>query len=76
NENLSILARLGAYARVIHADIPIRTMMQNIGIESLRGRPLVPTEAAFYASVILLGLFISGLMLVLYRRYRHVEYTD
>ncbi len=76
NENISILAMLGAYALVIRADIPIRTMMQNIGIESLKGRPLVPTEAAFYASVILLGLFISGLMLVLYRRYRHVEYTD
>ncbi len=76
NENISILAMLGAYALVIRADVPIRTMMQNIGIESLKGHPLVPTEAAFYASVILLGLFISGLMLVLYRRYRHVEYTD
>ncbi len=76
NENISILAMLGVYALVIRADVPIRTIMQNVGIETLKGRQLVPTEAAFYASVILLGLFISGLMLVLYRRYRHVEYTD
>lgn len=76
NENISILAMLGAYALVIHADVPLKGMMQKIGLESLLGRHLVPTEAAFYASVVLLGLFIGSLMLLLYRRYRHVEYTD
>ncbi len=76
NENISILAMLGVYALVIRADLPLQGMMQKIGIESLIGRHLVPTEAAFYASVVLLGLFISSLMLLLYRRYRHVEYTD
>jgi len=76
NENISILAMLGVYALVIRADLPLQGMMQRIGIEPLIGRHLVPTEAAFYASVVLLGLFISGLMLLLYRRYRHVEYTD
>ncbi len=76
NENISILAMLGAYALVIRADLPLHAMMHKIGIETLMGRPLAATEAAFYASVVLLGLFISGLMLLLYRRYRHVEYTD
>ncbi|MHB8353143.1 MAG: lysophospholipid transporter LplT [Burkholderiales bacterium] len=76
NENISILAMLGVYALVIRADLPLQGMMRKIGLESLMGRHLVPTEAAFYASVVLLGLFISSLMLVLYRRYRHVEYTD
>jgi len=76
NENISILAMLGVYALVIRADLPLQGMMQKIGIESLIGRHLVPTEAAFYTSVALLGLFISSLMLLLYRRYRHVEYTD
>ncbi len=76
NENISILAMLGVYALVIRADLPLQSMMQKLGIESLIGRHLVPTEAAFYTSVVLLGLFISSLMLLLYRRYRHVEYTD
>ena len=76
NENISILAMLGAYALVIRADLPLHAMMHKIGLEALMGHPLAPTEAAFYASVVLLGLFISGLMLLLYRRYRHVEYTD
>jgi MFS family permease len=76
NENISILAMLGAYALVIRADLPLRSMMHKIGLETLMGHPLVATEAAFYASVVLLGLFISSLMLLLYRRYRHVEYTD
>ena len=76
NENISILAMLGVYALVIRADLPLQTMMRRLGLETLMGRPLVPTEAAFYASVLLLSLFISGLMLLLYRRYRHVEYTD
>ena len=76
NENISILAMLGAYALVIRADLPLHAMMHKIGLETLMGHPLAPTEAAFYASVVLLGLFISGLMLLLYRRYRHVEYTD
>ncbi len=76
NENISILAMLGAYALVIRTDLPLRSMMHKIGLETLMGRPLVATEAAFYASVVLLGLFISSLMLLLYRRYRHVEYTD
>ncbi len=76
NENISILAMLGVYALVIRADLPLQTIMKKMGVESLMGRQLVPTEAAFYTSVLLLGLFISSLMLLLYRRYRHVEYTD
>lgn len=76
NENISIIALLGIYASVIRADSPLRHLFQRVGIEHLRGRALVPTEAAFYTSVTLLALFISSLMYWLYRRYRHVEYVD
>ena len=71
NENLSILAMLGIYALIIRADIPLRRLMTHLGID-----PLVPTEAAFYISVLILGLFISSVMAILYRRYRFVEYID
>jgi hypothetical protein len=76
NENISILALLGIYAGVIRADLPLRHLFQNLGIETLRGHALRPTEAAFYTSVLLLAIFISSLMFWLYRRYRHVEYVD
>ncbi|NDU90715.1 MAG: lysophospholipid transporter LplT [Ferrovum sp.] len=76
NENISILALLGIYAGVIRADVPLRHLFQDLGIETLRGHALRPTEAAFYTSVLLLALFISSLMFWLYRRYRHVEYVD
>jgi LPLT family lysophospholipid transporter-like MFS transporter len=76
NENISILALLGIYALVIRADMPLQRLFRNLGMETLKGQNLVPAEASFYASVVLLGLFISGLMFWLYRRYRHVEYTD
>ena len=76
NENISILALLGVYALIIRADSPLQRFMRSIGIEALKGRALAPTEAAFYASVLLLGLFISWVMFLLYRRYHHVEYTD
>jgi len=71
NENLSILAMLGIYALIIRADLPLRRLMTHLGIDSL-----VPTEAAFYISVLILGLFISSVMAILYRRYRFVEYID
>ncbi len=76
NENISILGLLGIYALVIHADSPLRKIMQNTGLEHLLGHTLVNSEASFYVSVILLGCFISGIMWLLYRRYRHVEYQD
>ncbi len=76
NENISIIALLGIYAGVIHADSPLRRFFHAIGLEGLKGRPLVPSEASFYTSVVLLALFISSLMFWLYRRYRHVEYVD
>lgn len=76
NENISILALLGVYALIIRADSPLQRFMRSIGIEALKGRALAPTEAAFYVSVLLLGLFISWVMFLLYRRYHHVEYTD
>ncbi|MDE2211381.1 MAG: lysophospholipid transporter LplT [Betaproteobacteria bacterium] len=76
NENISILAMLGVYALIIRVDSPLQHLMHAMGIDTLKGRPLVPTEAAFYASVLLLGVFISWVMYLLYRRYRHVEYTD
>ena len=76
NENISILALLGIYAGVIRADLPLRHLFQDLGIETLRGHALRPTEAAFYTSVLLLAIFISSLMFWLYRRYRHVEYVD
>ncbi len=76
NENISILALLGVYALIIRADSPLQRFMRSIGIEALKGRALAPTEAAYYVSVLLLGLFISWVMFLLYRRYHHVEYTD
>lgn len=77
NENISILAMLGVYALIIRADPPLQRLLHGLGVDVLKGgRPLVATEAAFYASVLLLGLFISGVMFLLYRRYHHVEYTD
>lgn len=76
NENISIIALLGAYAGVIRADVPLRHFYHHLGLDGLRGQALAPTEASFYTSVVLLSLFISGLMYWLYRRYRHVEYVD
>ncbi len=76
NENVSILALLGIYALVIRADQPLQQLLRSMGIETITGHPLVPSEAAFYASVVLLGCFISWVMLLLYRRYHHVEYKD
>ncbi|MDE1942911.1 MAG: lysophospholipid transporter LplT [Betaproteobacteria bacterium] len=76
NENISILAMLGIYALIIRVDPPLQRMMHFVGIDTLKGRNLLPTEAAFYVSVLLLGVFISWVMYLLYRRYHHVEYTD
>ncbi len=76
NENISILGLLGIYALVIHGDSLLRHTMQKMGLEHLLGHALIPSEASFYLSVILLGCFISSIMWLLYRRYRHVEYED
>lgn len=76
NENISILGLLGVYALVIHGDQLLRSAMNRLGLPHLLGRALVPAEASFDVSVILLGCFISGIMWLLYRRYRHVEYED
>ena len=76
NENISILLMMGVYALVIKADLPLTQLYKTIGVEHLKQRVLLPDEASFYTSVILLALFISGVMYWLYRRYRHVEYID
>jgi MFS family permease len=76
NENLSILGILGIYAMVIRADHPIAFLMGIMDVEELLGSPLVPSQASFIASIVLLGTGISGLMAWLYRKYRYVETED
>ncbi|MBU6467929.1 MAG: lysophospholipid transporter LplT [Betaproteobacteria bacterium] len=76
NENISILLMMGVYAIVIRADQPLSQLYRLMGVEYFKAALLIPSESAFYTSVILLALFISGVMYWLYRRYRHVEYID
>ena len=75
NENLSILLMLGAYAGILRAQDPIHDTLQGLGLEHLLGREFSPEEAALWVSVVLLGGFISGLMAVLWRRYRNTVYA-
>jgi MFS transporter, LPLT family, lysophospholipid transporter len=74
NENLSILLMLGAYAGILRAQVPLHGALQGLGLERLIGHPFSPEEAALWASVVLLGCFISGLMALLWRRYRSTPY--
>jgi hypothetical protein len=76
NENISILLMMGVYALVIRADQPLNRLYHFLGIRHFKEAILLPSEAAFYTSVILLAGFISGVMYWLYRRYRHVNYID
>jgi MFS family permease len=76
NENLSILGILGLYAMVIRADHPIAWFMQLLDVDKLLGAPLVPSQASFITSIVLLGAGISTLMAWLYRKYRYVETED
>lgn len=75
NENLSILVLLGAYAGILRAQNPIHDALQHLGLAHLTGRPFSSEESALWLSVILLGLFISGLMAFLWRRYRNTPYA-
>ena len=74
NENLSILLMLGAYAGILRAQDPIHSALQAFGLEQLIGRAFSPEEASLWISVALLGTFISGLMALLWRRYRDTVY--
>jgi hypothetical protein len=50
--------------------------MQLLEVDKLLGAPLVPSQASFITSIILLGAGISTLMAWLYRKYRYVETED
>lgn len=76
NENLSILGILGLYAMVIRADHPIAWVMNILQVDKLLGAPLAPSQASFIVSILLLGMGISTLMALLYRKYRYVETED
>ena len=75
NENLSILVMLGAYAGILRAQDPIHALLTVLGVQHLIGRHFGADEAALWASVVLLGAFISGLMALLWRRYRNTPYA-
>ncbi|MDE3011428.1 MAG: lysophospholipid transporter LplT [Pseudomonadota bacterium] len=75
NENLSILLMLGAYAGILRAQDPIHSLLAGVGVQHLIGRSFGSDEAALWASVVLLGAFISGLMALLWRRYRNTPYA-
>ena len=74
NENLSILLMLGAYAGILRAQDPLHAALQGLGLDTLLGREIAPEEVALWISVIALGTFISGLMALLWRRYRNTPY--
>ena len=74
NENLSILLMLGAYAGILKAQDPLHSGLQALGLERLIGRSFSSEEASLWISVALLGTFISGLMALLWRRYRDTVY--
>jgi hypothetical protein len=74
NENLSILLMLGVYAGILRAQEPLQGALKTMGLERLIGHPFSSEEAALWASVVMLGCFISGLMALLWRRYRGTPY--
>ena len=70
NENLSILVMLGAYAGILHASGPVHSVLTRLGVVALIGRAFSAEEGAVWVSIAVLGIFISAVMALLWRRYR------
>lgn len=76
NENLSILLMLGAYALILAVQSTIQASLMALHVDQLVGHAISADEAGLWTAVMLLAAFISGLMALLWSRYRDTPYLS